>query len=54
MELNFPNAARIPHEDNFEDLIQKLLAHDPADRLGSNGGHEEILSHPWFNGIDRA
>ena len=34
------------------DFIKKLLAKDPANRLGSNGGIEEILGHPWFKGLD--
>lgn len=34
-----------------QDLIQKLLTLDPQKRLGSNGSHE-IMSHPYFNGID--
>ena len=34
------------------DFIKKLLAKDPSNRLGSNCGIEEILSHPWFKGLD--
>ena len=34
------------------DFIKKLLAKDPANRLGSNGGAEEILGHPWFEGLN--
>ena len=37
--------------DTAKDLIQKLLAKDPTERLGAGGVHE-ILEHPWFNGID--
>lgn len=34
--------------DECKDLITKLLEKDPANRLGTNGGIEEILAHPWF------
>lgn len=36
-----------------KDLIKKLLAADPEQRLGSNGA-EEIMQHPYFSGIDWA
>lgn len=29
-----------------------MLAKNPANRLGSNGGVEEILAHPWFAGLN--
>jgi len=32
------------------DLMKKLLDPDPKTRLGSNGA-QEIMGHPWFNGI---
>eukprot|EP00357_Protocruzia_adherens_P028056 CAMPEP_0114974802 /NCGR_PEP_ID=MMETSP0216-20121206/1730_1 /TAXON_ID=223996 /ORGANISM="Protocruzia adherens, Strain Boccale" /LENGTH=349 /DNA_ID=CAMNT_0002335481 /DNA_START=437 /DNA_END=1486 /DNA_ORIENTATION=+ len=35
-----------------KDLIQKLLVKDPAQRLGSNEGAEEIKHHPFFAEID--
>jgi len=38
--------------DDCKDLISKLLEKDPANRLGSKGGLEEILAHPWFNSLD--
>ena len=34
------------------DFVSKLLAKDPASRLGSNGGCDEVLAHPWLSGID--
>ena len=33
------------------DFIQKLLAPNPADRLGCNGA-ANIKAHPWFEGIN--
>ena len=39
--------------DTAKDLINQLLKKDPAERLGSKGDVEEILSHPWFNDVDR-
>ncbi|CAH9145270.1 unnamed protein product [Cuscuta epithymum] len=33
-------------------LIQALLNKDPARRLGSNGGANEIKEHPFFRGIN--
>lgn len=32
-------------------LIHGLLHRDPANRLGSNGGANEIKQHPFFRGI---
>ena len=38
----------------LKDLVEKLLVKDPSARLGSQGGYEEVLSHPWFpQGADR-
>mmetsp|Transcript_8256 Transcript_8256/g.10223 ORF Transcript_8256/g.10223 Transcript_8256/m.10223 type:complete len:307 (-) Transcript_8256:6-926(-) len=37
--------------DSAKDLIKRLLAFEPSDRLGS-GGVQEIKDHPWFEGID--
>ena len=33
------------------DLITKLLVKDPAQRLGTQGGMNEILAHPWGDPI---
>jgi serine/threonine protein kinase len=35
-------------------LCRRLLDPDPASRLGSNGGAEEVRQHPWLAGIDWA
>jgi len=40
-----------PVPEDAKDLITKLLAFEPSDRLGANGV-EEIKQHPWFAGIE--
>ncbi|KAM3136385.1 hypothetical protein pb186bvf_011520 [Paramecium bursaria] len=35
-----------------KDLIRKLLAKNPEQRLGFNGGAEQILKHSWFSPLD--
>lgn len=35
-----------------KDVITKLLKKNPAERLGSKGDMEEVLSHPWFAEIN--
>ena len=47
-EHQIPNAARIPHSADFADLVNKLLTKDPEDRIGTNGGADEIFAHQWF------
>ena len=37
----------------LQDLLTKLLAKSPQERLGTNGGAEEVLSHPWFADLDK-
>ena len=36
----------------FLNKICQLLEKDPANRLGSKNGLEEILGHPWLQSID--
>ena len=36
--------------DDAQNLITKLLAFEPSDRLGANGV-DEVKAHPWFEGI---
>lgn len=38
----------------MQDLISQLLIRDPAKRLGSRAGAEEIKAHPFFKGINWA
>jgi len=37
--------------DEAKDIIDKLTVNDPEKRLGFSGP-EEILNHPWFDGVD--
>lgn len=37
--------------DDAKDLISGLLQKDPSKRLGRGGG-QEVLSHPFFLGLD--
>ncbi|KAG1327271.1 Serine/threonine-protein kinase UCN [Cocos nucifera] len=39
------------HCTDLTDLIARLLAKDPARRLGYAGGAEEIKAHPFFRGV---
>ncbi|KRX02976.1 Protein kinase-like domain [Pseudocohnilembus persalinus] len=34
------------------DLLKKLLAKDPKNRIGTQNGAEEIKSHKWFSNLD--
>lgn len=38
--------------ENCKDFIKGCLMKDPKERLGTSGGLEEIISHPWFAGIN--
>ena len=54
-EVKTPSRERyqIVFSDDCEDIIRKLLTKDKAERLGSKGGYEEVLAHPFFNGLDK-
>ena len=45
---------RIPHSDAFRDLVTQLLQKEPSDRLGSEGGVDQILAHEWFKEVNVA
>ena len=51
----FPDAKKhgIAMSEECKDFISKCLDKNPKSRLGSNGGIEEILSHPWYASIDQ-
>jgi len=34
--------------ENCKNFITRLLEKNPANRLGTKGGIEEVLAHPWF------
>lgn len=50
----FPDAKKhgIFMSENCKDFIKGCLMKDPKERLGSSGGLEEIINHPWFAGIN--
>ena len=49
-EFRFSDKVKV--SDEAKDFIVKLLNRDPKKRLGSNGEANEVLSHPWFAGMD--
>nr|AML76977.1 putative LOV domain-containing protein [Eschscholzia californica] len=49
-DLTFPSS--IPVSLAARQLIHGLLHRDPADRLGSKSGANEIKEHPFFRGIN--
>lgn len=49
-EIRFP--AQISLGDDAKDLVRRLAAKSPEERLGSRTGAEEIKAHAWFAGTD--
>ncbi|CAD8113804.1 unnamed protein product [Paramecium sonneborni] len=49
-QVSFPPYVQI--SDLLKELICQLLEKDPQERLGQSQGIVEILSHPWFEGIN--
>ena len=47
-----PTRHKIKMSDNCKDFISKLLEKDPANRLGTRGGIEEVMSHPFFSDLN--
>ena len=44
---------KVDYSDEWSDLITKLLIKDRTKRLGvGQNGMEDILSHPFFAGVD--
>ncbi len=54
-DVYFPDPVKhkIAMSEESKDFIKLLLSKDPAQRLGTNGGLEEILSHPWLADLSR-
>jgi len=54
-DVFFPDPVKhkITMSEDSKDFIKLLLSKNPAQRLGTNGGLEEILSHPWFNDLNK-
>ena len=42
-EVTIPNQVRICHSDHFADIVNAFLTKEPQDRLGTEGGADEIL-----------
>nr|AML79642.1 putative LOV domain-containing protein [Uncarina grandidieri] len=49
-DLTFPSSIQVTLA--AKQLIHALLNRDPASRLGSNGGANEIKQHPFFRGVN--
>jgi serine/threonine protein kinase len=47
--LKFPTDVKV--SPDFQDLVRRLLAVDPTQRIGHTS-IDEIANHPWFMGID--
>lgn len=63
LEVEFPKKFNLSKE--VKDLINKVISYfllqsnfkqllnkNPMYRIGTNGGKEEIMKHPWFNDIN--
>lgn len=50
-ELKFRDNS-VDISDECKDFIKSLLIKNPRQRLGSNGGFEEIKEHPFFNSLN--
>ncbi len=50
----FPDKAKMGLDisQTAKDIIRKLLDKDKAKRLGAKGDVDEILAHPFFEGLD--
>ncbi|KAJ7009101.1 LOW QUALITY PROTEIN: hypothetical protein NC653_007669 [Populus alba x Populus x berolinensis] len=44
----------VPDDMSYEaqDLINRLIIHNPSQRLGANGSTEVVKAHPFFRGVD--
>ena len=49
-ELRFPKKFKV--SDEAKDFLSKLLVKNQKERLGKNGGFDEIKKHPFFRDID--
>jgi len=47
-----PQRHKIKMSEECKDFITKLLEKDPINRLGSKGGIEEVLAHPFLSTIN--
>jgi len=51
--VTFPSGSG-PRDSSARDLIARLLAKDPAVRLGSSCGAADVKAHPFFKGLNFA
>jgi serum/glucocorticoid-regulated kinase 2 len=51
----FPDRAhyQIEYSDELVSIVSGLLRKDRQTRMGTAGGSDEIISHPWFKDIDK-
>ena len=47
-----PEKHKIYMTDECKDFIGKLLIKDPGSRLGTKGGLDEIINHPWLKSLN--
>lgn len=47
-----PDKHKIVMSEEAKDLITKLLTKDPKERIGTEGGMDEIIGHDWFKDIN--
>lgn len=52
--VKFPDPVKhkIAMSEQVKDLLSKLLEKDPKNRIGTEGGVDEIMAHEWFEGFD--
>ena len=52
--VKFPDPVKhgIDMSDDVKDIIEKLLAKDPKERIGYKNGIQEIVEHEWFKNFD--
>ena len=46
------NKYKIEYSDEMKDFVSQLLVKDPKKRLGSVNDVHDVLSHPFFKGLD--
>jgi len=47
-----PDKHKIPMSEECKDLINRMLDKNSKTRIGTVGGLDEIINHPWFATID--
>lgn len=54
-DVFFPDPVKhkIAMSEDSKDFIKKLLNKKPEERLGTAGGLQEVLSHPWFSDLNK-